>query len=192
MRPRDSWEGAPARPPPLWAVPAQGLALSQFPSPGEKVVLKYPRSTHHTHLALGGQCGASHSPSGVMAALDPWLVRGQSPGLPVRGPQAAVTPPLTLSPRKARGSLRQGRGVRWQLLLWPRARSMSMLHAAPSPWPTTSTCFLHNYVRGSWGTVLQEPLFGWGARRASLSPGSLRGPGARLSAFLRLRFPRVN
>lgn len=108
-------------------------------------------------------------------------------------PQAAVTPSLTLSPRKACGSLRQGPGGQAAAPSpWPRMRSMSMLHAAPSLWPTASTCFLHNYVRGTWGTVLQEPQFGWGARRASLFPGFLCGPGARLGAFLRLRFPFVN
>lgn len=139
-----------------------GLCLPKAwlsPSPGSLLLL--PRSTHHTHLALGGQWDVSHSPSGVMAALDPWLVRGQNPGLPMRGPQAAVTPPLT----QPQESLWQPQAGPWSQAAAPSlALGEVHVHAAchPLPWPTASTCFLHNDVRGTWGTVLREPLLGWG------------------------------
>lgn len=132
-----------------------GLCLPKAwlsPSPGS---LLLPLSTHHTHLALGGQWDVSHSPSGVMAALDPWLVRGQSPC------EAPRQQSLPLSQE----SLWQPQAGPWSQAAAPSlALGEVHVHAAchPLPWPTASTCFLHNDVRGTWGTVLREPLLGWG------------------------------
>lgn len=73
-----------------------------------------------------------------------------------------------------------------------------MLHSAASTIPLVHCIHLLSPLlrerdQGTWGTALQEPEFGWGARRASFTPGSLRESGARLCAFLRLpTFPSVN
>lgn len=123
--------------------------FSQSPSPpGGKVVLKYPRSTHRTHRALGGQWGDG-CPGSMAGSC---LLEARAQVYPCKAPRQRSLP-LTLGPREACGSLRQGRGGQAAAPSpWPRARSVSMLHATPSlsPWPTASTCFLHNYVKGTW------------------------------------------
>lgn len=153
-----------------------------FPSPllrgkcGSKTPTFQPPHTSGTWWAVG----ASPSPRGVRL---PWihgwfcLPEARAQVYPARPPGSSRSPSLSASGRAVE--------VRRQPPLPGLGESMSTLHASlPPPWPTASTCFLHMM---DMGTVLQEPQFGWGARRASLPPGSLRGPGAGLWACLRLR-----